>query len=208
MKLLYLVILLSGVFFNITAPAKSSSLTSIKTVSGEDLSTLSIRWWQWVTNAPDDLDPLADDTGEHCNYAQSGDVFFLAPSYSFDKVMRNCAVPKDKYIFFPVISIMRWDTGDGLSCDDLKKEVNAAINSARDMVSEFDGQKLDGTRAATSSCFTIPGDEDHYASDGYWILLNPLSEGEHHLHFKGLIGDDAAMQDEYMQDIEYKINVK
>lgn len=208
MKLFYVVLLLSIGFFNINAPANSTTLTSNNTANGEDLSTLSIRWWQWVTNAPDDLDPLADDTGEHCNYAQSGDVFFLAPSYSFDKVIRNCIIPKDKYIFFPVISIMRWDTGDGLSCDDLKKEVNAAINSAREMLSEVDGQKLDGTRAATTSCFTIPGDEDHYASDGYWILLNPLSEGQHHLHFKGLIGNEAAMEDEYMQDIQYKINIK
>lgn len=208
MKYLSMVILLSFGLLSLNTTANSTTLTASKTVSGESLNDLSIRWWQWVTNAPDELDPLADDTGEHCNYDQTGDVFFLAPSYSFDKVIRSCNIPKDKYIFFPVISLMRWDTGDGLSCDDLKKEVNTAINSAQDMLVELDGQKLDGSRAATGDCFTIPGDEDHYASDGYWVLLNPLSEGEHQLHFKGQIGYSDTMEDEYMQDIEYKIQIK
>lgn len=191
--------------------SQPSSVVAEKGPAGEMPAELAVKWWQWVTNSPDDTDPLADESGDYCGYGQKGDVFFLATSYSTEKVTRQCTVPAGKYLFFPVINMMMWDGPDGLSCQELQDDVKTAINTARDLEVELDGDKINGLdklRLVSKDCFSIPGDNDHYATDGYWVLLKPLKPGQHIIHFKGRIGDDGETVEDFMQDIEYTIITK
>lgn len=178
---------------------------------GRTLAGLSVAWWQWVTNAPDMTDPLADEEGDFCGYGQKGRVWFLSGSYSTQKVTRRCTIPAGKYIFFPVINMMMWDEPEGQSCSQLRADVKTAIDTVRNLEVAVDGRSVENVqqyRYATGDCFNIPGDTDHYASDGYWILLKPFPVGRHSVHFRGQIGDDGKTAEDFVQDIEYLLDVE
>lgn len=175
------------------------------------IDELSVKWWQWATNSPDVSDPLADDGGDFCGYGQTGVVWFLSGSYSTEKVVRRCKLPAGKYLFFPIINMMMWDSPEGQTCEELQADVRTAIDTVRQLAVEIDGKpvgNLQQYRHVTKVCFSIPGDDDHYASDGYWILLKPFSSGRHTIHFQGKIGDDGRTAEDFVQDIEYIIDVE
>lgn len=65
---------------------------------------LSGRWWTWALSAPDDHDPVRDTTGEHADWNQPDDLWFLAGTYG-GRVVRRCAVPSDRPLFFPVLNM-------------------------------------------------------------------------------------------------------
>jgi len=193
------------------AQAPENDLTAIEAPDGRTVSELSVDWWQWLTSAPDVTDPLDDEAGDFCGYGQKGDVWFLSGSYSMDKVVRHCKVPAGKYVFFPVINMMLWDEADGQSCEELKGDVTAAIDTARELMVVVDGTKLEAIkqyRSAVEQCFAISGDEAYYASDGYWILLKPLKAGKHVIHSMGELGDGGEAAEDFTQDIEYVLDVQ
>jgi len=178
---------------------------------GRTAAELGVAWWRWVANSPDSTDPLADEEGNLCGYGQAGPVWFLSGSYSTQKVVRRCRIPADRYIFFPVINMMLWDDAEGQSCAQLQNDVRVAIDTVRGLEVKIDGRPvpdLTQYRYATHACFSIPDDSDHYASDGYWVLLSPLAPGRHSIHFRGQIGDDGRTAEDFVQDIEYIIDVE
>jgi hypothetical protein len=51
-----------------------------------------------------------------------------------------------------------------------------------------------------------PGDRDPAVADGYWLLLAPLSAGEHEIWFHAAIGDPAAPAFEV--EVTYHLTVR
>ncbi|WP_194818505.1 hypothetical protein [Nocardia sp. XZ_19_385] len=72
-------------------------------LSDRDGGYLAARWWQWALSAPADRSPVADETGEHAAWKQPAEVWFLAGTYG-GRVVRRCAVPSGRPLFFPVIN--------------------------------------------------------------------------------------------------------
>lgn len=152
-------------------------------------------YWQWALSFPLEVNPLFDETGEFQDQGQSGQVWFLGASVGFGEWVRECEVPSGKAIFFGVTHAVFWAPEDGETEEELRARVNASMDGATTLECTVDGVPLENLfdyRAETPA-FTIPDDllidfglppGDRLAvGDGYWILLAPLSRGEHEIHF-------------------------
>jgi hypothetical protein len=191
-------------------------------IDGRDSTLLSAEWWKWAMAFPDEINPVRDVTGRNCAVGQMGNVWFLAGGFGSSKISRTCTIPADKYIFFPVVNMSYWprSENDGSTCKTAIS--NAAMNNdtALDLFVELDGVAMNDVknhRARTKECFNIferiPEEFHPYnafpsASDGFWILLKPLSKGTHTMKFGGRYNRTSGAFGQMVQDIEYKITVQ
>lgn len=186
-------------------------------------------WWQWVfalhANVP--LNPLRTTGDVDCSYGQSGQVWFLAGTLTSGSTSRNCQVPTGTWLFFPVLNA--WSDNVAVSRPvtvETLKEQAAFYADASELHATIDGvpvQKLFAYRAAAAPFgYTVPADDNMLqyfganvpgtdwpstfifpaASDGYWLMLEPLSPGSHTINFGGT-GKNTGFQ----IDITYTITV-
>ena len=190
-------------------------------LDGRSAADLSAEWWQWAMSSPDEINPVRDRSGAHCDTGQQGKVWFLAGGFGSALIRRSCTIPVGKYIFFPVVNMAYWPKteNNGYTCELARK--NAAVNNetAIDLFVKVDGQTVQNLkqyRARTSKCFDIygriPAEYKPYkaypsASDGYWILLKPLPPGKHSIKFGGQYNSASSEYGHMLQDIEYEITV-
>ena len=162
------------------------------------------RWWQWALSIPAERNPLTDLTGEFCDEDQGGPVWLLAGTFG-SSVERSCTIPTGKAIFTPVYN---WIFGSGVfDCDPTVPGVECDVPTLRAAAAEnteaadilevtIDGVLLDNVEAyrAQSPVFplTYPensvigvaaGEYTPQVADGYWLMLAPLSKGEHAIRF-------------------------
>jgi hypothetical protein len=188
---------------------------------GLTYSEWTAKWWQWVFSMPESINPTIDDTGRNCANNQSGPVWFLAGTGG-GLVTRECTIPSDKGILIPIINVV---------CDsatepalDTEAELRACAQDDQDTVIgkeiTVDGRSvgnLDSYRFQTS-VFNLTFPENNIAgvtpqtakalSDGFWILLEPLSPGMHEVHFKALLGDPTATGlTNFALDVRYVLTV-
>ncbi|TAN70918.1 MAG: hypothetical protein EPN17_03250 [Methylobacter sp.] len=191
-------------------------------LDGRDTASLSAEWWKWAMASPEEINPVRDVTGKNCAVSQTGNVWFLAGGFGSSKINRTCTIPADKYVFFPVVNMSYWSKSEnnGFTC---KTAINnAALNNdtALDLFVELDGIAMSDVknyRAKTKECFNIfervPKEFDPYnafpsASDGFWVLLKPLSKGTHTIKFGGRYNRTSGAFGRMVQDIEYQITIK
>lgn len=204
-------------------PAESSLIQKPDfKLDGRTAADLSAEWWKWAMSSTDEMNPVRDMSGAHCDSGQQGKVWFLAGGFGSALIRRSCTIPAGKYIFFPVINMVYWpeEENNGYTCQEAIK--NAAVNNdtAIDLFVELDGKVVKNPkrfRARTIKCFDvyerIPAERKPYsafpsASDGYWILLKPLKPGKHSIKFGGQYNHTTAAYGHNLQDIEYEINVE
>lgn len=170
------------------------------------------RWWKWVYAQDVDHFPILDPDGSSCGTGQSGPVWFLAGTFG-GAVTRSCTVPAGKALFFPLVNLFPdypcpaefgFEPAPGQSLEDFLTQVcKGAIDGTDLLEAEVDGAPIEGLfqYRGTSGLVTftsdpslialdpcvIPG-EMYGVSDGYWVMLAPLSPGEHTVHFRGGIG--------------------
>jgi len=161
-----------------------------------------------ATNPILDLGP--DVQYGDANEQPAGDVWFLVGTFG-GSADRNLDVPDDKYLFVPLFNMFVWSPEDcwwlgastepdGCSAKDLKRTASAfAKDIAPGMSASLDGVelvKLDHYRAQLKDPFTYSieagglaaegyalGDRYPTVADGYYLMLEPLDEGEHTLTF-------------------------
>lgn len=137
-----------------------------------------------------------------CGKDQKGKVWFLYGALS-DGVERSCTIPNGKALFISVNSVLSWDPDFGVGedevRDDAKRDLDGTDTTAGVQTLEvvIDGVPLndpfsyrasspEGGFVLTIAEGTIlnelgfeAGDRDPAIVDGYWLLLPPLSTGEH-----------------------------
>lgn len=189
---------------------------SANAVSGDPklLSTslnrnLSAKWWQWIFSIPEKNSPITDDNP--CNVKQSGPIFFLVGLFDSGSKVRDCTIPKDKGIFFPIVNVIATldNSEDFNTLAKLKKQAAGFIDTAHDLKASVDGVDIKNIQSlrAQSPPFQIKDnkltDEGKLTgvSDGYWVPLKPLSVGQHEIHFAGKVADLDL-------DVLYHITVK
>lgn len=186
------------------------------------MAELSNGWWQWAMHFSDQKSPLNDRSGARCAAGQRGPVWFLAGGYGSSKIHRVCTVPPDKAIFFPLINMAAWpEKGDRTyTCDQAKADAARNNETASGLFAELDGvaiQELRQYRVSSEKCFNVfaqmPSAKRPYnaypaASDGYWLLLKPLSKGHHVLKFGGRYNQNDSAYGQMVQDIEYELLVQ
>ena len=164
-------------------------------------------WWTWSTGRVYEGDapsPLLDETGELCDQNQGGRVFYLAGTIGgLNTVERDCTVPKGKHLFFPLFSNLQVaEAGGGSRVEDLRATANSVVETTDglELTVTVDGVPIGDLFAYRAqsppgggkylvepgSLFAAifdPGVYDPIVSDGYWVLLEPLSPGEHVIVF-------------------------
>jgi hypothetical protein len=156
----------------------------------------STKWWQWAYSLPAENNPILDKTGKDCAQMQSGPVWFLAGT-SGGSVERSCNIPSNNAIFFPIINTFCPKAlNPDYSMEEIAKGCPPEGPTAKANIVEasLDGQALQAYRVQ-SQIFNItlpknnilgaPEGVTEAVSDGYWILLEPLSIGQHEIHFRG-----------------------
>lgn len=179
------------------------------------------KWWQWAYLMPEANNPLVDDTGKNCASNQTGPVWFLAGTGG-GAVTRECTIPSDKAILIPIINVV-CDSALDPSLD-TEEELRECAKADQDMViakentvDEVNIGNLDSYRFQ-SPLFNLTYPENNIAgvapqtakavSDGFWILLEPLSPGSHEIHFKAALGDPTAIGTiNFALDVRYLLTV-
>lgn len=185
-----------------------------------DIGKLAANWWKWVIAIPFDENPMFDETGEFCDVGQSGKVWFLGSTFGFGVWNRSCDVPAGKAIFFPIVPALFFAPEDGETEEEVRAGANASMDGVNLLKCTVDGiplQDLLGLKdlfelRAESPAFVLPVPEESIlidfgfppgarkpaVADGFWVLLAPLSEGEHVINFRMNIarGDFAGSKHE------------
>ena len=193
---------------------------------GETLNNLSLedyadKWWQWTYIMPKSLSPVRDQTGKNCHIGQSGKVWFLAGGYGNSFITRSCEIPEGKYIFFPVINNVYYTRTEGrITCESAKKLAAVQNDDLIDITIELDSLKSSNpadSRLSSNECFDLLGAVPRNsnppkwypaASDGYWIMLKPLSKGKHELKFNAAYVKSEDGRRDMVQDIQYHLTIK
>ena len=164
---------------------------------GTTYGELALKWWQWSIGIPAAIHPALDLPDSDCTAGQAGDVWFLAGNFGGVSPPRFCEVPADKALFFPILTYGAWAPTDGNTEEDLRATADFFMDPSVVTVLEcaVDGEALQdlfGYRADSpvgsfgpNEITDVPDGSDLLVADGYWILLKPLSEGEHEIHFTG-----------------------
>jgi hypothetical protein len=173
-------------------------------------------------SAPDEENPVSDLTGSHCAIGQRGPVWFLAGGFGSSKVHRVCSIPAGKALFFPVINMAYWPRQGNAAhaCPEVKAAAAVNNDTALDLFAEIDGVAVEGVkqyRISSDQCFDVfaripsrerPSNGYPAATDGYWLLVKPLSKGRHILKFGGRYDRNSSAYGRMLQDIEYELVVQ
>jgi hypothetical protein len=191
-------------------------------VFGMTYGDWSAAWWQYVLSIETGANPVLDTTGNNCGIAQSSaPVFFLAGAGTTDPVTRTCTVPAGKALFFPILNVecstVEASPFHGDNAQELRTCVADFINTVDEdtLQASIDGKNVqnltdfrvqsplfDFIMPAANNFLGLPGvTSGSSVSDGYWLLLKPLSPGSHVIHFEGAeVG--------FSQNVTYNLIVK
>jgi len=157
---------------------------------------------QWLFNfGPFDY-PLFQPDGEvDCSKNQIGPVWFLY-GVGGGSVERSCTIPAGKAVFFNPFSAFSWAPDYGNTEEEVRQDAAGDVASVQNMGVIIDGILVNdpfvyrGTSPEGGFVLTIEegtildfyevieaGDYYPAISDGYYIMLKPLSVGEHTIHW-------------------------
>ncbi|HKO99938.1 MAG TPA: hypothetical protein VJU86_23390 [Pyrinomonadaceae bacterium] len=194
-------------------PATASTPPSVNVIhpndamaqTGKTYEEWSEAWWKYVLEIPFENNPLFDETGANCNFAQSGDVFFLVSTAGGTATRNECIVPAGKVIYFSLLGAVRLKEVDGPEPEiAARSSIQGVSKSTRELRVFVDGQDVGISlfpRAtplrtlSTPGFFTIDAPENnvfglapnqyHGVADGFYLMLAPLSPGPHEITFGG-----------------------
>jgi hypothetical protein len=166
---------------------------------GHSYGEWSAKWWQWAYSIPKANNPVSDTTGLNCAVNQNGSVWFLAGTYG-GSTTRSCSIPSGKGIMFPIFNVEgAFAEEKGVQTEqELRTMVKDYIDKTTVLEASVDGKQLTNLKnyrvESPKFVFDYPednvvglpaGTKSEAVSDGYWIILEPLSPGKHEIHFKG-----------------------
>lgn len=179
---------------------------------GNTYGEWTARWWQWLLSIPKDTNPNLDATGKDCDEGQAGPVWFLAGSFG-GSFTRSCTVPAGKALLVPVLNTLfgagAFDcepTVPGVLCNlnTLRQSAEANQDDPPTLEVKVDGARVENLRdfrvQSPAMILTYPegnvisflfgtdvpaGTYTPNVTDGYWLILAPLSRGKHTIRVKG-----------------------
>jgi hypothetical protein len=181
---------------------------------GKTYGEWSASFWQYLYSIPSSLNPALDPTGAQCGVDQSGPVFFLVGTFTtttpvpggdvFGTANRgSCTAPAGAALFFPILNAeCSTAEGNGTTDAELRACAVGFIDSATNLAAEVDGVSIQGLHntkttiyRAQSPLFTfdLPAhnilglrpQSSPSVSDGVYLMLAPLTPGQHRIHFHG-----------------------
>jgi hypothetical protein len=171
---------------------------------GKTYEQWSEKWWRWAVSIPAPKNPIVAPSGYYdASIGQSGNVWFLAGTENKQGIVRIVKIPAGKSIFFPIINVLYYDDKHDQTYESMSTVTTAIIDGTIVKEVTVDGtplKNLDNFRKG-SDLFVVKtpkkGDfiydptleQGRYnaVSDGYWIMLKPLSKGVHTIYIHGKI---------------------
>ena len=191
---------------------------------GRTYGQWSAAWWKWamelpLTNSAGATHPFIDDPRFEVTEGQSGNVWFLAGP--FGTVSRTITIPSGTALFIPILNAEASNL-EGLGATAAEQRANATATADAAVASSqsfsIDGvavQNLTAYRAVSPQfAFTAPtpwifcdiGGAGKSVGDGYYIMVAPLSPGQHTVHFTGTF--DFGSAGSFSLDVTYNITVQ
>jgi hypothetical protein len=179
----------------------------------------SAEWWKWALSIPEENNPVTDTTGEKCAINQEGPVWFLAGTTG-GSVNRECNIPAGKAILFSPLNI---------ECSFAEFPAMKTEQELRDCAqwpgasvkASIDGKNIEGIEQfevqsplfdvtlPESNIFGAPAGPTKAVSGGWWVLIKPLSPGNHQLSFGGSVVDNSTTGTQsFATEATYNLNVK
>jgi hypothetical protein len=178
------------------------------------------KWEQWLISMPQQVSAATDSSGKNCAQNQTGPVWFLAGTVG-GTAERTCTIPAAKAILFPIVnsecSYAEYPTvkteSDLVAC--AKQDNNRATN----LLATVDGQSLQPLEKyrVTSPLFNFtfepnnlfgaPSGPTQGVSDGFWVFLQPLSSGNHEIHFSSFTPSPSPGASPFVIDVTYHLTV-
>jgi hypothetical protein len=192
----------------------------------ESLEQLSAEWCQWAFSIPTPVNPLSDADGRNAAVGQRALVWFLAGvAGPGGTVTRQCSVPGNSSLFFPIINLININTpnacgqGGTLTVSELRAQIAPFIDQAVKIKATLDNRRIKNLQRVQSTVFAATFPEDNEfdvacgsnvpagvyspgVADGYYVLLDPPSAGEHTLHFHAEITTLGLTE-----DVTYRLTV-
>ncbi len=206
---------LSSAFLAIATAAAASPSSGGAKAFGRTYGEWSAKWWQWLFSVPASESPFLGQGEVDCQINQHGPVVFLAGAPSGTTAVRSCTVPAGKPLFFPVLNgVYRNEPPENLTVAEKRDVLEKFFSDthpgfpadfgfpgvrACKVTATLDGApvnlKTPIVRVQSPPFLVDSGDdpvfppanliEPEAISEGFWVLLGPLSVGEHTLHFSG-----------------------
>lgn len=171
--------------------------------TGRTIAQWGARWWQWAFDHPE---ILGDTTGEFGHLGDVGGPVFFALGSGGDPVRARYEVPGDQYILLPVATYI-WTFFDPCAeVDCARRIVNRNFIADISRVSvEIDGDRVRNmpahlVRVSANNPLVFKVDAGPIQPDGYggildavqggyWVMLEPLSPGRHHISMFSTVPD-------------------
>jgi hypothetical protein len=186
-------------------------------------------FWKWLLPQPANNTPADDPTGEKCLNGQANStsqVFYLSENAG-GRSERICEVPVGKGLLIPIMEVEESDKEmPNSSIEDLASAAKKDQDSVNSLYLQIDGKEwkyadLIKYRINPTDAFQVvfpdnaifgvtKGGPANVVADGFYILTEPLTKGNHSVHFKSsLICLDPDCSDpNYVQDVQYNIIAK
>jgi len=190
-------------------PANSRVYPTTAKPFGKSYAQWSAQWWKWALALPVAGHPFSEP-GFDCNSpnnGQSGPVWFLASSALQDPLVeRTCTIPADAAVFLGLAnaecSSLEPTFPDGTGGQTSAEQRDCANFFANHIVVSSLFCTIDGQAVANLGSFRFPslqftfsaptpwifgdtGGDGTAVSDGYFVMLKPLSSGIHTLSCGG-----------------------
>lgn len=217
--------------------AQSAIIPPDVSVAGRSQAEWSVAWWQWLLSIPASQNPNLDSTGAFSFLGNQGSIFFLAGSFDSTPFVRAATVRSDQFLFFPLINSVSWAdiSAYGGSEAGLRRDAAETIGISPSgsapgttLFAKLNGVDLALPPSTTSlfdfrqmsppglfdvtlpagAVFGLPPGTVSAASDGWWLMLDPLAPGSYELHYGGTTqGIGAYAGNSFVIDITYDLTV-
>jgi hypothetical protein len=216
-------VLAAAAMLGAASPARAGVLPPNSHAYGKTYGQWSANWWQWFMQHPVAGHPRGGTADFDVSSGQSGNVWFLASP--FGTLERKVTVPTGKALFIGLLNAEASDTEYGtLTEADQRSLAEWLADHIANVSCRVDGKlvrNIERYRVQSPQfSFTAPdpwvfspapSGPGTAVSDGYFVMLSPLSRGQHTIHITGSfhfdageLGDDPV---DFGLDVTYCIKV-
>ena len=187
------------------------------------------RWWQWVISYPPNASPMTDTTGAFSHLGDQGAVFYLAGTIS-GPANRSVTIPQGKTIFVPLGSSISPIPLFGADEAAVRADAAATNGTPSNLALTIDGSAAvlpagfssltqfhqvtpPGTFSWTVpanniySSFGLSGGTYQSVDDGYLVMLDGLTPGNHTLHWTGHFSGTPPTYPAFDIDMTYRVTL-